>query len=101
MLVAAGNQVTRYRLRTMAGEIDVGLLRFIRSRDIVQTSVYTALVVGTILTLINQGDIYLADHVTGIVLVKTLLTYVVPYCVSTFGAMSAARVRRTTDDATR
>ena len=98
---AAGNQVTLYRLRTAAGETDVGLLQFIGSRHIVRTSVYTSLVVGTILTLINQGDIYLANRVTATILIKTLLTYVVPYCVSTFGALSAARVRWADRAATR
>ena len=98
---APGSRLTFYRLRTPAGEIDVGLWQFISSRGIVRTSVYTALVVGTVLTLINQGNVYMSDHVTAAVLVKSLLTYVVPYCVSTFGATSAARVRRMTDDAAR
>jgi hypothetical protein len=46
----------------------------------------TALVVGTILNLINQGDALVAGgHV---VVAKLLLTYCVPYCVSTYGAVS-------------
>lgn len=49
-------------------------------------SLVVALTVGTILNLINQGDAL----VTGAVLdlTKLLLTYLVPYSVSTYGAVS-------------
>jgi hypothetical protein len=45
-----------------------------------------ALVVGTILNLINQGDALLAGLPLN--LAKALLTYAVPYCVATYGAVS-------------
>jgi hypothetical protein len=45
-----------------------------------------ALVVGTILNLINQGDALLAARPLD--LTKLLLTYLVPYCVATYGAVS-------------
>jgi len=42
--------------------------------------------VGTVLNLINQGDaLFGAGSVNWL---KAALTYVVPYCVSTYGAMS-------------
>ena len=49
-------------------------------------SLAAAVVVGTILNLINQGDALF----TGKPLdwTKLLLTYVVPYCVTTYGAVS-------------
>jgi hypothetical protein len=49
----------------------------------------TALFVGTILVAINQGDVILAGAVP--VLWKVCLTYCVPYCVATWGAMGAKR----------
>ena len=50
-------------------------------------SLRVALVVGTVLNLINQSDAFL----TGAPLVwwKIALTYAVPYCVSTYGAVTA------------
>ena len=43
-------------------------------------------IVGTILNLVNQGDAVLAGgHVD---LAKVILTYAVPYCVATYGAVS-------------
>ena len=47
------------------------------------------LIVGTILTAINQGDFILAGEMPD--LVKAGLTYMVPYCVATYGAVTAKR----------
>ena len=44
----------------------------------------TTLVVGTILTAINHGDLVLDG--TGPPALKVVLTYCVPYCVTTWGA---------------
>ena len=45
-----------------------------------------AAVVGTILNLINQGDtLFRAGSINWL---KVALTYIVPYCVSTYGAVS-------------
>ena len=44
----------------------------------------TALVVGTILTIINHGDLILSGGFPS--LWKILLTYCTPYCVTTWGA---------------
>ena len=45
-----------------------------------------ALIVGVLLNLINQGDALLGHgHVN---VIKVVLTFVVPYCVATYGAVS-------------
>jgi hypothetical protein len=49
-------------------------------------SLGVAFIVGTILNLINQGDALLAFH--GLSPTKAALTYLVPYCVATYGAVS-------------
>jgi len=46
---------------------------------------YTAVVVGTILTMINHGDIILQGNWPPFI--KIALTYCVPYCVTTWGAI--------------
>lgn len=58
----------------------------------------TALVVGTILTIINQGNVLLSGTITPAVVAKILLAYVVPYIVSTFSALSANRVKGAMQD---
>ena len=49
-------------------------------------SLWVALVVGTVLNLINQGDALFGGGPVN--LAKLALTYVVPYCVATYGAVS-------------
>ncbi len=72
--------------------VDTGFQRpplraIIFDKGIVRRSVIVALIVGTILNLIAQGD-FLID---GLALNwwKICLTYCVPYCVATYGACSA------------
>ena len=45
-----------------------------------------ALVVGTILNLINQGDVIFTGGPVNVA--KMVLTFAVPYCVATYGAVS-------------
>lgn len=54
-----------------------------------------ALVVGTILFAINQLDVVLGGRATPFVWLKVGLTYLVPFCVSNYGVLVAARRRRT------
>ena len=62
---------------------------------IVKRSVRVALVVGTVLTLINQGGRLLALDIDAPTLARIVLTYIVPYCVSTWAAVGALRDRTT------
>ena len=60
--------------------------RYSLSDGIPRRSFFIALVVGTILNLINQGDaLFGPAHINWI---KIWLTYFVPYAVSTYGAVS-------------
>ena len=52
-------------------------------------AIYTALVVGTILTAINHGDVILSGSVPPPW--KVILTYCVPYCVTTWGAITGKK----------
>ncbi|MFN2099011.1 nitrate/nitrite transporter NrtS [Altererythrobacter sp. MF3-039] len=54
---------------------------------VAKRSLGVAIVVGTILTAINQGDLILAGRMP--VLWKVALTYLVPYFVATYGAYAA------------
>ena len=63
----------------------------IRHRPVVRRSLMVALVVGTILTLLNQGDVIFAGSSGTALYWKVPLTYCVPFCVATYGALSNAR----------
>ena len=51
-----------------------------------------ALIVGTILIAINQGDLLLGGLWTPALAWKILLTYLVPFLVSTYGALGQSRI---------
>ncbi len=75
-------------------------LRYCVADGVPRRSFVVALVVGTILNLVNQGDALLAGRELNVV--KLLLTYAVPYCVATYGAVSLRlRVEAGRDDARR
>ena len=56
-------------------------------RDIVISSLKVCAVVGTVLVTINYLDRIHAGALTGADYVKMLLTYCVPYCVSTYASV--------------
>ena len=59
-------------------------------RGIVVRSLKVALVVGTVLALINHGDRLLSGQVTMTAAAKIALTYLVPYAVATWSAVQTA-----------
>ena len=59
--------------------------------SILVRSIATAILVGTLLTAINQGDVILAGEMPPIW--KIALTYFVPFAVATYGAYAALTVR--------
>ena len=60
-------------------------------RPMVSRSLMVALVIGTILTVLNQGDIIFTGSWKGALYWKVPITYCVPFCVATYGALSSAR----------
>lgn len=56
------------------------------SDGVPRRSFFAALVVGTVLNLINQGDVLFGTAPVN--WFKIILTYIVPYAVSTYGAVS-------------
>ena len=74
-----------------AGMIIKCFLCAIRHRPLVRRSLMVALVVGLILTVLNQGDILFAGSWKSPLYWKIPLTYCVPFCVATYGALSNAR----------
>ncbi|HEU0072683.1 MAG TPA: nitrate/nitrite transporter NrtS [Dehalococcoidia bacterium] len=66
---------------------------FLRHRPMLKRSFLTAVVVGTILTAINQGTILADGDFPGALYWKIPLTYCVPFCVATWGALINSRIR--------
>jgi hypothetical protein len=64
----------------------------LRRPSLLRRSAVTALVVGTVLTAINQGTVLAAGEFPRALLWKIPLTYAVPYCVATWGALANTRL---------
>lgn len=58
-------------------------------RDVVLRGLKVGTIVGTLLAAINQGDAILAGELQSAVLWKVAMTYLVPYCVSTYAGVEA------------
>lgn len=65
----------------------------LRHGPMLRRSAAIALVVGTVLVVINQGDVLLDGRWTGAMIWKLPLTYTVPFLVATWSALITSRVR--------
>jgi hypothetical protein len=66
-------------------------LRIVFRREHLRRTVTIALVVGTILTLINQLDVILKGDATVLTWLKCALNYCVPFIVSNLGLLAGKR----------
>ena len=85
-----GRELGQGRVYLMGGEGRC-LRCALRHRPLLRRSTLTALVVGTVLVLINQGPELLSGALAPALVWKVPLTYAVPFCVATWGALGAAR----------
>lgn len=66
-----------------------GKFRAALTRPVLARSLRASLVVGTVLTALNQGDLILEGSLPAALWWKVPLTYVVPFLVATYGALGA------------
>lgn len=59
-----------------------------------QTCIPVAIVVGLILSTINQSDVIANGNATSLTWVKVGMNFVVPFCVSSYGFLNARRKDR-------
>ena len=57
------------------------------SRPVIRKALIAAVVVGSILIVLNQGDLIFSGRLTGRILLKSLITPVIPFCVTMLGAV--------------
>lgn len=50
-----------------------------------------AIIVGTLLSTINQGDVILSGTINGVVCIKVVANYLIPFCVSSYGFLNGCR----------
>jgi hypothetical protein len=67
-------------------------LRYCALRAHLRRTARIALVVGVVLTIINQADVILGGDATTATWIKTGLNFVVPFVVSNLGLLSGRRL---------
>ena len=66
-------------------------------REHLRRTIRIALVVGTILTIINEADVILGGHARTLTWVKMGLNYCVPFVVSNLGLLAGKRAEAERD----
>jgi hypothetical protein len=66
-----------------------GFLELALSSQVVRTAIRVSLIVGSILALINHGGAIAQMALSCENILQILLTYLVPYCVSTYSSVKA------------
>ncbi|WP_089932796.1 nitrate/nitrite transporter NrtS [Candidatus Entotheonella palauensis] len=56
------------------------------SGQVIRKSIIAAVLVGSLLILLNQGDLLFSGQITGRVIIKSLITPLIPFCVTMLGA---------------
>jgi hypothetical protein len=69
-------------------------LRIVMRPEHLRRTVRIALVVGTILTLINQADVIAGGDATTVTWLKAGANYLVPFIVSNLGLLAGKRAER-------
>ncbi len=69
------------------------ILAYCTERDTLVRSIKTALVIGTILAIINHGQELLTGHFSPQWVIPMLITYLVPFTVATYGQIQGKRQR--------
>ena len=82
-----------FRLETPHGPVIKCLGCAVRYPSLLRRSTVIALIVGSVLIAINQGDALLAGRWDPALAWKVPLTYLVPFVVATWGALVNSRVR--------
>ena len=73
----------------------VEALRVVFLRSTLRKTIRIALVVGTILSLINQSGPIFSGKAGAVVWIRVAANYLVPFCVSSTGFLSATKRRAT------
>jgi hypothetical protein len=69
-------------------------LRIAVRREHLRQTLTIAAIVGTILAVINHGDVILGGDATGTTWLKVVLTYSVPFIVANLGLLAGKRAER-------
>ncbi len=82
---------TSYELATKRGRLPYCLMCALKWPPLMKRSLVICLLVGTLVTAINQGNFIVSGDIQQAMAWKIPLTYMVPFVVATTGGLLAAR----------
>ena len=86
------NKSNRIKMSTLKNMLDEqSFLAIALSQNVLPRAVRVALIVGTVLAILNHGEKMIPISMTSLDFVKVVLTYFVPYSVSTWSSVGAIR----------
>ncbi|HLO37356.1 MAG TPA: nitrate/nitrite transporter NrtS [Lacibacter sp.] len=57
----------------------------------ITTALLVAVIVGTVLNIINSYDVFVEGTFTGKNVIRIMLTYITPFCVSLYSSIKATK----------
>ena len=57
----------------------------------ISRALLTALLIGTMLNIINSYEVFMEGKMTGRNIIRVMLTYITPFCVSLYSSMKAVK----------
>ena len=75
----------------MHPENETSIKWIVMNKKNVTTAFIVAIIVGTLLNLINSYDVLFEQKFTGKNTIKILLTYITPFCVSLYSSIKATK----------
>lgn len=57
----------------------------------IATALLLALIIGTVLNIINSYDVFMEGKLTSRYIMKIMLTYITPFCASLYSSMKAVK----------
>jgi len=59
----------------------------------ITTSLFVALVIGSLLNLINSYEVFAKGRFTSTNIIKITVTYIIPFCVSMYSSIKATKYK--------
>ncbi len=70
----------------MSGESPEGVLRFLMKGPVLRRNLLIAVIVGSVLSTVNQMEFIVGGQITSRVLIKIVFNYLVPFTVASVSA---------------
>jgi hypothetical protein len=61
------------------------------NKNNISTALLVAIVIGSVLNIINSYDVFIEGKFSAKIIIKIMLTYITPFCVSLYSSVKATK----------